>query len=82
MRGALIPGTAARFELCLEGIDLALLLTSLGLLLCSLRVTHPKNVLPGFGTAAVLFSGYLAWEWLAAPASSEHDDHHGESEHH
>jgi hypothetical protein len=25
-----------------------------------LRVTHVKNILPGFGTALVLFSGYCA----------------------
>jgi hypothetical protein len=35
-----------------------------------LRITHPKDVLPGFGTALGLFALYCVGEWMWKSAGS------------
>lgn len=46
----------------------------------SIRPTHPKHIVPGFGTAAALFAVYCAYDWLTAPAhtavAAPHDTKH------
>lgn len=40
-----------------------------------------KNSFPGFGTATVLFAGYLVYEQLFMKSEHGHADGHGEEHH-
>ncbi|CZT21937.1 related to NADH-ubiquinone oxidoreductase B12 subunit [Ramularia collo-cygni] len=40
-----------------------------------------RNSFPGFGTATVLFAGYLVYEQMFMQSSHGHGEAHGEGEH-
>jgi hypothetical protein len=50
----------------------------------ALRPSSIKDVVPGLGTASVLFAAYCGVEWLMKPAEShhEHESHNGHGEKH